>query len=304
MARHQENQDNSSQSGFLFEESTNLQRRRLLATLFRRTCRAISYLLVGMVCYLLWDVFSDGIPWLSWDFLTHYASRLPEKSGIKASLFGSLWVIAITITFALPVGIGAGTYLEELMPEGKLKDLISLNIQNLAGVPSIVYGILGLAIFVRTFNFGTSVLSGGLTLGLLILPIIIIVTRESLRSVPQSIRQAALAMGATEWQVVKYYVLPTSFSGILTGVILAVSRAIGETAPLILVGAVAYIRYTPDSPLDAYTTLPIQIYNWVGKPKQEFHELAAAGILVLLAIMFLINLVAIVLRQRKQKTYI
>lgn len=294
-----------SESPPSFVEATSDLRYRWAKTkIFRRTCRSVSYLLVAIVCYLLWGVIHEGWRWLSWDFLNHYASRLPERSGIKAAILGSVWVISITVLFAIPVGVGAGTYLEELMPEGKLKSLISINIQNLAGVPSIVYGILGLALFVRTLGFGHSVLSGGLTLGMLVLPIIIIVTRESLRNVPSHIRQAALALGATQWQMVRSHILPISVSGILTGVILAVSRAMGETAPLILVGAVAYIRYTPESPMDAYTTLPIQIYNWVGKPREDFHDLAAAGIIVLLSLMLLFNLVAIILRHKNQKTYI
>ena len=287
-----------------FLPNAQLRRRQWTAKWFRRTCRTMSYLLVGLVGYLLWDVLSDGWHWLTPDFLSNFASRKPHLSGIKAALSGSIWVIVITILFAVPVGIAAGTYLEELMPASALKKFISLNIQNLAGVPSIVYGILGLVLFVRHLSLGHSVLSGGLTLGLLILPIIIIATRESLRSVPVTIRQAAMALGATRWQTVRSHVLPTCFSGILTGVILAVSRAMGETAPLILVGAVAYIRYTPITPMDAYTTLPIQIYNWVGKPKAAFHELAAAGIIVLLVIMFLTNIAAIWLRYRKQRTYV
>lgn len=288
----------------LVRGSSELRYRWTKTKIFRRTCRTVSYVLVVIVGYLLWGVLRDGWSWISWDFVSQYASRLPERSGIKAAILGSIWVISITILFAIPVGVGAGTYIEELMPEGKLKSFIAVNIQNLAGVPSIVYGILGLALFVRALGFGNSVLSGGLTLGTLILPIIIIVTRESLRNVPVHIRQAALALGATQWQTVKYHILPTSFSGILTGVILAVSRAMGETAPLILVGAVAYIRYTPESPMDSYTTMPIQIYNWVGKPKEDFHDLAAAGIIVLLTLMLLFNVVAIVLRHKKQKTYI
>jgi len=288
----------------LSSPSAHLRRRQAIAKWFRRICRFMSYLLVGIVCYLLWDVISDGWHWLSWDFFQNYASRMPAKSGVRAAISGSIWVMAITIIFAVPVGIAAATYLEELMEQSRLKQFISLNIQNLAGVPSIVYGILGLTVFVRFLGFGGSVLSGGLTLGLLILPIIIIATRESLRSVPQTVRQAAMALGATKWQTVRCYVLPTSFSGILTGIILAISRAVGETAPLILVGAVAYIRYVPENPLDAYTTLPIQIYNWVGKPKAEFHELAASGIIVLLSLMFLTNLCAIILRHKKQRTYV
>lgn len=286
------------------DATQHLRRRQWISRWFRRTCRTMSYLLVGIVCYLLWDVLSDGLPWLRWEFLEQYASRLPERSGIRAAIFGSLWVIAITILFAVPVGIAAGTYLEELMPSNRIKLLISLNIQNLAGVPSIVYGILALAVFVRYLGLGNSVLTGGITLGLLILPIIIITTQESLRSVPFSVREAAIAIGATKWQTVRSHILPTCFSSILTGIILSISRAIGETAPLILVGAVAYIRYIPESPMDAYTTLPIQIYNWVGKPQAAFHELAAAGIIVLLILILSINLVAIILRQRNQRNYL
>ena len=283
-----------------FIKNSNLRKRQLIAKIFRRVCRTMSYFLVLVVCYLLWDVIDDGWKWLSWDFLSNFSSRFPEKSGLIAALAGSVWLIMITILFSVPMGIASATYLEELMPESLGKRFISLNIQNLAGVPSIVYGILGLAIFVRTLGFGNSLLSGGLTLALLIMPIIIIATRESLRAVPDNIRLAALALGATKWQTVRSFILPTSIGGILTGIILAISRALGETAPLILVGAVAYIRYTPESIMDAYTALPIQIYNWVGKPKDEFHQLAAAGIIVLLTVMLITNLLAIVIRHRKQ----
>ena len=214
----------TSAPSILVEVSNDLRYRWAKTKVFRRMCRVVSYLLVAIVGYLLWGVLCDGWSWLSWDFFTQYASRWPERSGIKVAILGSVWVISITMLVAIPLGVGAGTYIEELMPEGKLKSFISINIQNLAGVPSIVYGILGLALFVRTLGFGHSILSGGLTLGMLVLPIIIIVTRESLRNVPMHIRQAALALGATKWQTVKCHILPTSFSGILTGVILAVSE--------------------------------------------------------------------------------
>ena len=284
-----------------FAQNKNLKKRQTIAKIFRRVCRSMSYLLVVLVCYLLWEVIYDGWKWLSFDFLTNFSSRFVHKSGLVAALTGSVWLIIITIVISVPVGIASATFLEELMPDNKLKSFISLNIQNLAGVPSIVYGILGLAVFVRTFGFGNSLLSGGLTLAMLVMPIIIIATRESLRSVPKTIRLAALALGATRWQTVRCFVLPSSIGGILTGIILSISRAMGETAPLILVGAVAYIRYTPESIMDSYTALPIQIYNWVGKPKTEFHQLAAAGIIVLLSVMLITNLLAIIIRHRKQR---
>lgn len=279
----------------------NLKRRKQIAKLFEILFKGATFSLIGVLIYLVGDVLVDGWKWLSLDFLESFASRFPSKSGIKAALFGSAWLISLTALFSVPIGIGAGIYLQELMQESKLKNFISLNIQNLAGVPSIVYGLLGLGLFVRYLGFDRSILSGALTLSLLVLPIIIISTRESLKAIPNSIRHAAFSLGATKWQTVRSHILPAALPSVLTGVILSLSRAIGETAPLIVVGAVAYIRYTPENVMDSYTALPIQIYNWVGKPQSEFHELAAAGIIVLLAVMLMTNALAILIRNKKQR---
>lgn len=281
----------------------NLRIRKRFALGFDIAFRVATYGLIGILIYLIGDVLADGWKWLTFDFLNSFASRRPSISGIKAALFGTAWLICLTAIFAIPMGVAAGIYLEELMTENKFKKYISLNIQNLAGVPSIVYGMLGLSLFVRHLGFDRSILSGALTLALLVLPIIIIATREALRAIPQSIRLAALALGATKWQTVRSHILPAAIPGILTGVILSISRAVGETAPLIIVGAVAYIRFVPRGVMDQYTALPIQIYNWVGKPKAEFHELAAAGIIVLLVVMLTANSTAIIIRNLKQRTH-
>jgi phosphate transport system permease protein len=199
------------------------------------------------------------------------------------------------------VGVAAAIYLEEFGGRGKLSAFIDINIANLAGVPSIVYGILGLAIFVRWFSLQRSVLAGALTMSLLILPVIIMSSREAIRAVPHSIRQAALALGATPWQTVRHHVLPAALPGILTGLILALSRAIGETAPLIMIGALTYVAFVPSGPMDAFTALPIQIFNWASRPQAEFHQLAAAGIVVLLAVLLIMNAAAIIIRHRSQR---
>ena len=222
----------------------------------------------------------------------------PKKAGINSALFGTLWLIGFTALFSVPIGIGAGIYLEEFGNKNYFSRFVDLNISNLAGVPSIVYGMLGLVIFVRWFGFGESVLAGSLTMSLLILPIIIIATREALRAVPGTIRQAAFALGATRWQTVYAHVLPQAFPGILTGIILALSRAIGETAPLIMIGALTYVAFVPEGPMDEFTALPIQIFNWASRPQKEFHELAAAGILVLLFVLLLMNSIAVIIRHR------
>ena len=217
--------------------------------------------------------------WLDGQFLSSFPSRFPEKAGLNSALWGTLWLITLTVAFSVPIGVAAAIYLEEYGGKGKLSRLIEVNIANLAGVPSIVYGILGLVVFVRFFGFGRSVLAGSLTMSLLILPVIIIASRESVRAVPGSNRQAAFALGATRWQVVRSHVLPSALPGILTGVILAMSRAIGETAPLIMIGALTYIAFVPNGPMDAFTALPIQIFNWASRTQQEFHQLGAGGII-------------------------
>jgi phosphate transport system permease protein len=247
---------------------------------------------------LLYDVGRDGVARLSWQFITSYPSRRPQEAGILAALAGSVYVVGLTSIIAVPLGVGAAVHLEEYGGRGRLSRLIEVNIANLAGVPSIIYGLLGLGLFVRVMRMERSVLAGGCTLALLALPVIIISTREALRAVPKSLREASYALGATKWQTTWYQVLPAAFPGILTGLILALSRAIGETAPLITIGALTYVPFLPSDIWSPFTVLPIQIFNWVSRPQAAFAENAAAGIVVLLALLLAMNAVAIVLRDR------
>jgi len=278
--------------------SPDLSRRYFKAKLFRGFCFSVAWVGVLILGVLLFHVTWEGFPWLDMQFINDFPSRFPKKAGINSALFGTLWLIGFTALFSVPIGIGAGIYLEEFGNKNYFSRFVDLNISNLAGVPSIVYGMLGLVIFVRWFGFGESVLAGSLTMSLLILPIIIIATREALRAVPGTIRQAAFALGATRWQTVYAHVLPQAFPGILTGIILALSRAIGETAPLIMIGALTYVAFVPEGPMDEFTALPIQIFNWASRPQKEFHELAAAGILVLLFVLLLMNSIAVIIRYR------
>ena len=259
--------------------------------------------LLGLVTLgaLLYDVLVDGAARLSWQFLSSYPSRRPEESGILAALVGSLYVILLTAAIAIPLGVAAAVHLEEYAPRGRLARLIEINIANLAGVPSIIYGLLGLGLFVRMMDMGQSVLAGACTLALLVLPVVILATREALRAVPPSLREGSYALGATKWQTTWHQVLPAAFPGILTGLILALSRAIGETAPLITIGALTYVPFTPDSIWAPFTVLPIQIFNWVSRPQAAFAENAAAGIIVLLGMLLAMNATAIVLRDRLQR---
>lgn len=250
---------------------------------------------------MLWDAWDKGADWLSIKFLTSFPSRFPEEAGIKSALMGSIWLMVLTAIMSIPMGIGSAVYLEEYARKSILTKLIELNISNLAGVPSIVYGILGLALFVRGLNMERSLISGALTLTLLILPIIIISSREAIRAVPSSIRDASYALGATKWQTIRYHVLPAAIPGILTGNILALSRAIGEAAPLLMIGALTFIAFTPESIFDPFTALPIQIFNWASRPQAEFQYLAAAAILVLLALLLTMNAAAIIIRNKYQK---
>jgi len=250
---------------------------------------------------LLWDVFSDGWRRLDWQFLTSLASRRPEQAGIYAALMGTLYVMVTTAALAIPLGIAAAIYLEEYGAGGRLARLIEINITNLAGVPSIIYGLLGLGLFVRSMGLGKSVLAGSATLALLVLPVVILSTREALRTVPKSLREGSYALGATRWQTIWHQVLPSALPGILTGLILALSRAIGETAPLITIGALTFVPFAPDGLSSPFTVLPIQVFNWVSRPQAAFAENAAAGIIVLLMLLLTMNAVAIVLRDRFQK---
>ena len=251
---------------------------------------------------LVYDVFSDGGPRLNWQFLTSLPSRRASEAGIYPALIGSLWVMALTAALALPLGIAAAIYLEEYGSGGRVSRLIEINIANLAGVPSIIYGLLGLGLFVRTLGFGRSVLAGAATLALLALPVVILSTREALRTVPKSIREGSYALGATKWQTIWHQVLPGATPGILTGLILALSRAVGETAPLITIGAFTYVPFAPDSIWSPFTVLPIQIYNWVSRPQVDFAQNAAAAIIVLLVFLLTMNAAAIVVRDRFQRT--
>ncbi len=256
---------------------------------------------IFVLVVLVADVFKDSLGWLDWQFLTSYPSRKPQEAGLLSAFFGTLWLMALTALFSLPVGVGTAIYLEEYSPDNMLRRLIQTNISNLAGVPSIVYGLLGLGLFVQALAMGRSILAGALTLTLMSLPVIIIAAQEAIRSVPEVHRLGAYALGATRWQVVRNIVLPTALPGILTGTILAMSRAIGEAAPMIAISALVYLTFIPVSPLDRFTVLPIQIFNWVSRPQEDFAHLAAAGIIVLLIVLLSLNAAAILVRNRYQK---
>lgn len=258
---------------------------------------------IAVLVTLLADIFIDGAPRLGWDFLTNYPSRFADRAGILPALTGSFLLILLTALIAFPVGIAAAVYLEEYAPRNRLTQIIELNIANLAGVPSIIYGLLGLQLFIRYFGFGRSLIAGALTMALLVLPVIIITARESLRTVPKSLREASIALGATQWQTVRHHVIPVAFPGILTGCILASSRAIGETAPLITIGALTYVAFLPDSIFSSFTALPIQSFNWISRPQAAFHANAAAAITVLLVVLLTLNAVAIWLRAYLEKKY-
>ena len=261
----------------------------------------VMLLALAALAALLYDILHDGLRRISWQFITSYPSRNADQAGILAALVGSIYVVGLTAAIAVPLGVGAAIHLEEYGGRGRLSRLIEVNIANLAGVPSIIYGLLGLGLFVRLMQMGRSVLAGACTLALLALPVIIMSTREALRAVPKSLREASYALGATKWQTIRYQVLPAAFPGILTGLILALSRAIGETAPLITIGALTYVPFLPNDIWSPFTVLPIQIFNWVSRPQASFAENAAAGIVVLLALLLVMNAVAIVLRDRLQK---
>ncbi len=291
-------------NGFFTNENGRFEPRLSLRLRFGRLFQLLSLAAVTLGLFLLSvlliDIILDGYKWLRPEFFTEFPSRFPEKSGLRSALQGSLWMIGLTALIAFPIGVGAAIYLEEYASDNWFTRFIEINISNLAGVPSIIYGLLGLGLFVRGLELGRSVLAGSMTMALLVLPILIVSGREAIRAVPQSVRHASLALGATKWQTVQHHVLPYAMPGILTGTILAMSRAIGETAPLITIGALTYIRFDLKGPLDLFTVLPIQIFNWVSLPKAEFQQLAAAGIIVLLAVLLSLNALAIVLRNRLQ----
>lgn len=275
--------------------------RRLKDRLFGLLCLGAAALAAGLLVLLVGRILLDGLPRLSLGFVVGRLSSRPWRTGIGPAILGSLWTVALTALVAVPVGIGAAVYLEEFAPRTRLARLVSLNVANLAGVPGVVYGLLGLAVFVRGARLGSSVLAAALTLALLALPTVILVTQEALRAVPQSLREASLGLGATPWQTIRGQVLPVAAPGMLTGVILAMSRALGETAPLVVVGAVVGVVSAPTSPGDRFTALPIQIFNWSRDARPGFHAAAASAIVVLMAGLLLMNSVAIVLRNRARR---
>jgi phosphate transport system permease protein len=328
-----------------------LARRYFREKLFEKLCFAATWIGVVVLAVLLIGTIAKAVGWLDWQFMTSFDSRKPQDAGILAPLLGSLWLTVLTGLFAIPVGVGAAVYLEEYSSDTWLRRVIQTNLANLAGVPSIVYGILGLSVFVRMFGvFGTAqaadskviilslgfthlriplpplplgscLLAGAGTLALLVMPTIIVASQEALRAIPPSIRHASLALGATRWQTVRHQVLPAAFPGILTGVILAMSRAIGEAAPLLMMGALMYVARAPGgidsvkalfsgdpgfeglmkAPYDKFTALPLQIYNWISRSEDRFQNVAAAGIVVLLVVLLSMNGVAIYLRQKYRK---
>ena len=257
---------------------------------------------VLVLAWLLIEVFVDSVGWLDWQFLSSYSSRHPVEAGVLAPIAGTFWVIVLTAVMTVPVGIATAIYLEEFAPNNRITRLVQLNISNLAGVPSVVYGLLGLAIFVQyLFDGQRSLLAGALTLSLLVTPIVIIASQEAIRAVPPSYRDAAYAMGATRWQVVKMVVLPQAVPSMMSGIILAMSRAIGETAPILVVSSLVFITYVPTSPFDRFTVLPLQIVTWVSQPQDDFRHIAAAAIVILLVMLLSMNAVAIYIRAKFQR---
>lgn len=278
-----------------------IKRKYFLDLIFKVASLAVSFISVLILILFIGGITLKGYLWLDFQFITSTPSRFPEKAGILPALFGSLWLVLLTAAISIPIGIGAAIFLEEYAKKGIFSRLVTLNISNLAGVPSIIYGIIGLAVFVRFLALDRSILSGALTMSLLILPVIIIASQEAIKAVPNHLREASFALGATKWQTVRYTVLPSAFPGIVTGIILALARAIGEAAPLITIGALAFIVTVPKSPLDPFTVLPIQIFNWSSRPQKEFGEIAAAAIIVLLALYLFLNTTAIILRHRSER---
>jgi phosphate transport system permease protein len=270
-----------------------------------RAFKAICLLALALPLLLLLVLFAEALrdawPRLGWGFLTGYPSRRSEIAGILPALVGSVYLMGLTAIIAIPIGVGAAVYLEEYAKPTRLTSVIEINISNLAGVPSIIYGLLGLEVFVRVMGLGRSLVAGAATLALLLLPMVIMASREALRTVPHSMREAGYALGGDRWQTLRRVTLPLCLPGILTGIILSLARAIGETAPLITIGALTYVAFLPDSLRSAFTALPIQIFNWVSRPQAAFHANAAAGIVVLLALMLLLNGAAIWLRIRLQR---
>lgn len=252
---------------------------------------------------LMYQIVSQGVNHLSLDFIVNFASRFPEQAGIKAALVGSIWLMVVVAPTSIILGVGSALYLEEYAGKNRITTFIQMNISNLAGVPSVVFGLLGLTIFVRALALGNSILAAGFTMSLLILPVIIVASQEAIRTVPGELRDASYGMGATKWQTIARIILPAAVPGILTGSILALSRAIGETAPLIVIGVPVIIQFLPAGVMDTFTALPMQIYDWSSRPQPEFQQVAAAGIIVLMVVLLLMNSVAVIIRNKFEKRY-
>lgn len=278
--------------------SERIKRRLQLNEIFKYVFLAGLVFALVVLSTLIYDIVSKGAGWVDLDFLRNFPSRRPEQAGLYPALIGSVWLMFLIVPMVFVIGVGAAIYLEEYAPKNRMTSFIEVNISNLAGVPSIVFGLLGLTIFVRVMELGNSVMAGALTLGLMSLPIVIVASQEALRAVKMELRHASLALGASKWQTTFNVVLPSAIPGIITGIILAVSRAIGETAPLIMVGAATFISTTPSGIFSDFTALPIQIYNWTSRPQPEFQNLAAAGIIVLMTMLIAMNSVAIYIRNK------
>lgn len=279
-------------------KSSYQKRIKLVDHVFKYVAFALTLSALIVLAVLVADIVLKGAGRINLSFFKNLPSRKPESSGILTALAGMISLIFFTIVIAIPIGILAGVYLQEYGKKSRLAKFIEINIANLAGVPSVIYGILGLSIFVRMLKMGNSLVAGALTLALLILPIIIVATREAIKAVPDSLREASYGIGATKWQTTRRVVIPSALGGILTGVILSMSRAIGETAPLLVIGALVYVPFIPESPADQFTTLPIQVFNWISRPQAAFIANAAAGIIVLLIITLILNGTAIYIRSR------
>ena len=279
----------------------NLSRRKFIGIIFLVFCMlGVLVAMMGLISLLI-QVILQGYEWVTPNLIFNYPSRHPEQAGLWAALIGTLYMMGLTALITVPMGVGAAIYLEEYAPKNWITSFIEINTSNLAGIPSIVYGLLGLSIFVYFLKLERSILAGSLTMSLLILPVLILASREAIKAVPRAHREAAFALGGDKWQVVKMAVLPTAFPGILTGVILALSRAIGEAAPMVAITALVYITFIPVTPMDRFTVMPIQIFNWISRPQDDFRGLAAGGIIVLLILLLSMNSIAVILRNKFQK---
>ena len=285
------------------KNNKRINNRLMLNNVFKGLFFLATFFGIVVLAILVMRIVSQGASYLDWDFLSNYASRRPEDAGIKAAIYGTVWIMAIVAPVSLILGVGTAIYLEEYAPDNKFTHFIELNISNLSGVPSIVFGLLGLTVFVRLLEMGRSVLAGGLTMSLMILPVIVVSSQEAIRAIPKEQYEASYAMGATKWQTIRTVVLPAAVPGILTGSILALSRAVGETAPLLMIGAMTFIAYVPESILSGFTAMPIQIFNWAGRPQEEFQAVAAAGSIVLMLMLVIMNSLAIYIRNKFSKRY-